>query len=69
MFASASVEGLGLPGDIELAVLSKTDNNIKMMSLWTLNAIIVLHIDVEIEAHRQPGRTNGFVLNKYVIVV
>ena len=50
MFASTSVEGLDFPGDFELAILSKTDNNIKMMTLWTLNAIIVLHIDAEIEA-------------------
>ena len=58
------MEGLDFPGDFELAMLSKTDNNIKMMTLWTLNAIIVLHIDIEIEADSQPGRTNGFMLNK-----
>ena len=59
------MEGLGFPGDFELAMLSKMDNNIKMMTLWTLNAIIVLHFGVEIEAHRKPGRTNGFMVNKF----
>ena len=63
------MEGLDFPGDFELAILSKTDNNIKMMTLSTLNAIIVLHIDVEIEAHRQPGMTNKYILEIYVIVV
>ena len=63
------MEGWDFPADFELAMLSKTDNNIKMMTLWTLNAIIVLHIDVEIEAHRQPGMTNKYILEIYVIVV